>query len=56
MANGTRMNDIMKAYHSWLEAQPSPGRRVRREEAYDVLIERFPLVTEDGVIKNLVVV
>ncbi len=55
-ANTTRMNDIMKAYHDWLETQPSPGRRVRREEAYDVLIERFPLVTEGGVIKNLIVV
>ncbi len=54
--DGTRMNDIMKAYHDWLELQPSPGRRVRREEAYDVLIERFPLVTEGGMIKNLIVV
>ncbi len=55
-ANGSRMNDIMKAYNDWLELQPSHGRRVRREEAYDALFARFPLVTEDGVIKNLVIV
>lgn len=52
----TIMDDIVREYRAWMDGQPNPGRRLKKDEMYDALLSRFTLRIEGGVFKNLALV
>lgn len=51
----TTMDMILKEYRAWMELQPNPGRRLKKDEMYDALLSKFTLKIEGGVFKNLLI-
>ncbi len=52
----TIMDDIIREYRAWMDGQPNPGRRLKKDEMYEALLSRFTLRIEGGVFKNLAIV
>lgn len=49
----TTMDTILKAYRAWMDGQPNPGRRLKKDEMYDALLGTFTLKIEGGAFTNL---